>query len=81
MILFLVSLLLTVCLEFQMVKQQFGTGYLLHTYGFYFDTSVKGEPSITVDFPRMSDEWMLTKEVTHRQVCLLRDMVPTIEVH
>ena len=64
--------------EFQMVKQQFGAGYSVHPYSFQFDTSVKGEPSITVDFPRMPDEWTLSKEVTHRQVSFIINVVPKI---
>ena len=62
--------------EFQMVKQQFGTGHLVRVYSFQFDTSVKGEPSITVDFPRMPDEWTLTKDVTYRQVSYIINVVP-----
>lgn len=63
-----------------MVKQQFGTRFLVRVYSFQFDTSVKGEPCITVNFPRMPAEWTLTKDVTHKQVSFITDMVPRTEV-
>ena len=52
-----------------MVKKQFGVEYMVEETGFQFDTSVREEPCITVEYKRMTPEqWTLTKEGTYRQV-------------
>ena len=45
--------------------------YLVEATGFQFDTTLREEPSITLEYERMTrQQWTLTKEGTYRQVCL-----------
>ena len=55
-----------------MVRQQFGSHYSVHETGFQFDVDLQREPSITVDYERVSrEQWTLTREGTFRQVFTL----------
>ena len=52
-----------------MVRQQFGVECLVEETGFQFDTSLRGDPSITLEYKSITPEhWTLTKEGTYRQV-------------
>ena len=74
-----------------MVRQKFGSHYSVHETGFQFDVDLRREPSITVDYERVSrEQWTLTREGTFRQVFTLiptgihiysRTSMPPLVVH
>jgi hypothetical protein len=64
---FFITYALPACVE--MVRQQFGEEYVVQETGFQFDTSLRGDPSVTLEYQRVTpQQWTLTKEGTCRQI-------------
>ena len=60
-----------------MVRQQFGEEYVIQETGFQFDTALQGDPSVTLDYQRVTpQQWTLTKEGTCQQVCNIACSLP-----
>ena len=52
-----------------MVKQAYGNNHTVNECIFYFDTSGRGKPNVTLDFPRiLPEKWTMMKEGTYQQV-------------